>query len=129
MKKEIEDTDSTTSRWQFYQNKGNNLFRKERNYIEAIKALCEAVCHGDKEQQIESFYTRARVYFELHDYENVIADCTAAINSLCNDNDVKNISKIYNTRGIAYKYKGMISNADADFKFTAKLLINSAINR
>ena len=125
MKKEVDDTDSF---WQFYQNKGNKLFRSERKYVEAIQAFCVAVCYGNKEQQVESFYTRALVYFELSDFENAIADCTAAIDVLnsidLSDNNVHYISRIYNTRGIAYQHKNQFDKAKADFKIAGNLLLN-----
>ena len=125
MKIEVENTGSG---WQFYQNKGNNLFRSQRKYVEAIDAFCTAVCHGNKEQQVESFYTRALVYFELSDFENAIADCTAAIDVLSSidlkGNNVHYISRIYNTRGIAYQHKNEFDKAKADFKIAANLLIN-----
>jgi len=122
-KKETEDTDkSSMSNWELFHCEGLRLFKVEKKYREAIEAFSKAISHAEEAQRGKSDFARALVYYELSDYSNVINDCTTAINFKFNF-EAYQISKLYSTRGMAYKHKGDIYKANADFEMTAKLFV------
>lgn len=61
--------------------KGNDLFRQKR-YDDAIQQYSDAIqlCPPDKKKDLATFYqNRAACYEHLKQFENVINDCTKAI--------------------------------------------------
>ena len=113
---------SSKSNWEFFHCEGLRLFNFEKKYREAIEAFNKAISLAEEAQRGKSDFARALVYYELSDYSNVISDCTAAINFQCNL-EAYQISKLYSTRGMAYKQKGEIDKANTDFKMAAKLFV------
>ena len=106
--------------WQFFHDEGVKLFRNCKKYRAAIEAFSNAIKCAEEAQLADSYIARALVYYELADYDNVIADCTVAIN-LLNNLDAHKISHLHITRGMAYKYKKQFDEASADFQISASL--------
>ena len=111
------------SKWEFFHNEGVRLFDNCRSYREAIEAFSKAISHAEEAHQSKSYFVRALVYYELADYDNVISDCTAAVD-LQSNLDASQIPKLYSTRGMAYKHIGDLQKASADFRMAAKFLTN-----
>lgn len=74
---------------------GNEHFR-QGNYTEALKLYTDAItiCPLDKPKELATFYqNRAACYEHLKEYENIVSDCSNAI-----END-KTYIKAYLRRG------------------------------
>ena len=119
-KKGTEDT-SSKSNWELFHCEGLRLFNFEKKYREAIEAFSKAISHAEEAQRGKSDFARALVYYELSDYSHVITDCTAAL-FFQNNLDAHQISRLYNTRGMAYKHKGEFDKANYDFRMAAEFM-------
>ncbi|XP_003742755.1 mitochondrial import receptor subunit TOM70 [Galendromus occidentalis] len=100
-----------------FKNKGNNLF-KVRKYKEAIECYSEAikVCPIDKVDMLSTFYqNRAAAYENLNMVDNVLQDCTKAI-------ELNNkYSKAYFRRAKAFEEKGELQKCVEDATVCAVL--------
>jgi len=117
-----EDKDkSSKSNWELFHCEGLRLFNFERKYREAVEAFNKAISYAEEAQRGKSNFARALVYYELSEFSNVIADCTAAL-FFQNNLDAYQISQLYSTRGMAYKHKGEFDKSNADFKMAAEFM-------